>query len=886
MIESGRRLVHRFSAFLSKPPLDAELEAEIAAHIEMATAENIERGLTPLEARRQALVRFGGIDLAKYQQREARGLMRFDILLQDFRYTVRTLSRDRGFTIVAILILALGIGANIAVFSVVNTLLLRPLPFPNSQQLVWLTSGVKLDPAVRRAAGLSGVTFTVSAYEEFQRHNHSFENVTSYNPFFGNSEYTMTGRSEPLSITGVMVAGNFFQTLQVQPVLGRLFVPEELHKGGRPAVLLGNSFWRQKFGADPAIIGQTITLNKRAVTVVGVLPSSFDFGSVFSPGMNVDLYTPAVMDDIRDWGNTLAIVGRLKPGVSVAQAQTEADLLFPQLKSAHPDWQMDYSSTLVGLKDFVSGKLRRSLIALWCAVGLVMLIVCVNLSSLMVARTAARRKEFAMRMALGAGRGRLIRQSLIESVVLSCSGALLGLGLAFGLTFYLAHQNSVALPLLHDVKVDTAVLLWTSLFTTAVALLFGIVPGLTLSGRNLQNSLKDGARGSSGGGRRNRLRSALVISEVALACILLTGAGLLLRSFLSALDVDMGFQPSRVSVIKLSYEDGNDRAKRGTVLQDILLRINSIPGIEASGVADMLPLGRTRSWQFAAKDNSGAKRPLDAALVRVVTPGYLGVMGMHLSEGRDLSWQDSPKARPVVIVNQSAARHFWPGENALGKIATVNDVDSLVIGVLADVRETTLEDDAGPEAYLPFMQTDPEGAELVVKSKLPTASISPSVLGTLRSINSAQPAYELQPFQKIVDHAVSPRRFFLVLVTFFAALGLILAALGIYGVISYSVAQRTQEIGIRMALGASAGRVRTDVLRRTMLLAFAGVAIGTAASLSMAHLIASMLFATSPWDSTTYVCMVLALGAVALVSGYIPARRASRIDPMVALRTE
>jgi len=875
----------RVLSFFSKPPLDADLEAEIAGHLEMAVEENIQRGMRPLEARRRAVIRFGGIETAKYQQRESRGIMKLDILLQDLRYTIRTLSRDCAFTLVAILILALGIGANIAVFSVVNTLLLRPLPFPDSQQLVWLTSGVKLDPSVRQAAGLSGVTYTVSAFEEFQRHNRSFQSVTSYDPFFGNSEYTMTGRNEPQSVAGVMVAGNFFQTLEVQPALGRLFAPEELQKGGRPAVLLGNSFWRHNLGADPAIIGQTITLNKRAVTVVGVLPPSFDFGSVFSPGMNIDVYTPAVMDDIRNWGNTLALVGRLKPGVSVAQAQTEADLLFPGLRSAHPDWEMDYSSTLVGLKDFVSGKLRRSLIALWCAVGLVMLIVCVNLSSLMVARTAARRKEFAMRMALGAGRGRLIRQALTESLVLACSGAVLGLGLAFGLTFYLAHQNSVALPLLREVKVDSAVLLWASAFTAAVALLFGIVPGVKLSTGNLHNTLKDGARGTSSGEKRDRLRSALVISEVALACILLTGAGLLLRSFLNALDVDMGFQPSHASVIKLSY-DGNDRAKRGTLLREVLQRVNSIPGVETSGVADMLPLGRTRSWQFAAKHSKGAKKPIDAALVRVITPGYFGAMGMQLSEGRDISWQDSPKAQPVVIVNQSAAQHFWPGENPLGKFATVDDVDSLVVGVLADVRETTIEDDAGPEAYRPVMQTDPEGAELVVRSKLPSASISSGVLAALRSINPAQPAYELQPLQEIVDHAVSPRRFFLVLVAFFAALGLILAALGIYGVISYSVAQRTQEIGIRMALGATAARVRTDILRHTMLLASTGLVIGTLASLSMARLIASMLFATSPWDSTTYVCMILALVSVALVSGYIPARRASHIDPMVALRSE
>jgi predicted permease len=473
---------------------------------------------------------------------------------------------------------------------------------------------------------------------------------------------------------------------------------------------------------------------------------------------------------------------------------------------------------------------------------------------------------------------------LTESLALAVAGAVLGLGLAFCLTFYLAHQDSIALPLLRDVRVDASALLWTLIMTGAVTLLFGLVPALKLSAGNLQGAIRENGRGTSAGSSRERLHSLLVITEVALACVLLVGAGLLLRSFVNALHVDMGFQPSRAAVVKLDYEGGNDKTRRAVMLQELLRRIDSIPGVEASGVSDMLPLGRNRSWQFAAKGNKDNKGDIDAALIRIVTPGYLNAMGMHLREGRDFSWQDMPNQPHTVIVNQAAARHFWPGENPLGKIATVDGDDAQVVGVISDVRQEGLEISPGPEAFLPVMQSDPEGAELVVRSSLPPSAISSTVLSTLRSLNPTQPAYELRPLQEIVDHSVSPRRFFLVLLTSFAALGLFLAALGIYGVISYSVTQRTQEIGIRMALGATLSRVVKDVLFCTFRLAVAGIALGTAASLGVARLIASLLFNTSPSDAATYSAMVVLLFFVALVSGYIPARRAARISPTIALR--
>src|SRR5580704_8831593 len=518
-------------ARLLRPDVRADVNDELRFHLAAKVDQLVAEGMRPEVARREAERQFGdvrtlqelGERLGEERERTQQRKDYWDSFAQDLRYALRTLGRDRAFTLITVLILALGIAANTSVFSVVNTVLLRPLPFPDSEQLTWLESGKEFNTGLRESIGLSGVTYTVDAYEEFQRHNQSFQQVTSYNPFFGNGEFTLTGRGEPQAVLGLMIAGNFFQTLGVQPMLGRLFTSEEIKKGGRPAAVLSYAFWQRQFAGDPNIVGQAILLNKTPFTVVGVMPSSFDFGSVFSPGLRMDLYVPAYMDDLRNWGNTLALVGRLKPGVSVAQAQAEADILFPQFKAAHKDWYEAYASTITGLKEFVTGRLRRSLIVLWCAVGVILLIVGVNLSNLLLARAAARSKEFAMRMALGAGRARLIRQLLTESLVLSIGGALLGLALAFIITIYLSHQGSIALPLLSSVRVDGAALSWTILIAVATALLFGFAPGLRVSTGNLQDALKDAGPGMSAGRKHERMRAVLVISEVALACVLLVG---------------------------------------------------------------------------------------------------------------------------------------------------------------------------------------------------------------------------------------------------------------------------------------------------------------------------------------------------------------------------
>ncbi|HEX5411110.1 MAG TPA: ABC transporter permease [Terriglobia bacterium] len=872
---------------LRRPQVEREMEEEFRLHLQ-SRANDLERqGLSRAEAERQARIEFGGYQRYKEECREALGTQLLGGLVADVRYGLRQLRRDRSFMVIAVVILGLGIGANVAVFSVVNTILLRPLPFREPARLVWIEG----PPA---EGGLSSMTYSGYAFKEYQERNRSLESVTAYMPFYGPSDYKLTGRGEPQPVSGVRVACNFFETLGVRPMLGRLFTPEECQKNGRPAALLSYFFWKRQLSGDPAIAGQAIELNNNPVTVAGVLPPTFDFGSVFAPGTKMDIFVPAIMDEIADWGNTLLFIGRMKPGTTVEGTQAEANLLFPHLdfNPKHREWDFDrYRAQVQSLKHHVSGKLRRSLIVLWSAVGLILLIVCVNLSNLELARAAARSKEFAMRAALGAGRRRMVRQLLTESAVLSMAGALLGLGFAFAITDYLAHQGSIALPLLSSLRVDGQALAWTLMIAAVSAVLFGLAPALKISDKNIQATLKESGHGTSEGRKHERVRATLVVSEVALACVLLIGAGLLLRSFLRVLDVDLGFEPDHAAAIKVDFDDrgANDAQRadrRGAIFEEMLRHVKSIPGIEAAGISDMLPLDRNRSWGLGAKGVEYSRKEFPEAFVYIVTPGYLAAMGIELREGRDFNWSDTATSGRVVILNEAAAKRLWPGQDALGRIAEIQMRDTRVIGVVSDVRETAVEESSGPEIYVPMTQAGPVGAELVVRTALPPKALATSVMRVLRSLNPGQPATEFRPIRQIVDHAISPRRFFVLLVSTFAALGLILALLGIYGVISYSVARRTQEIGIRMALGATQRHVLLGVLARTLRLALVGVAVGLTASFAAARLIASILFETQPTDPATFAAMAVVLLAVAFAAGYIPARRASRIDPIIALRAE
>jgi len=895
-----RRALARVHSFFHKPPLDADLEAEIATHLEMAIEENLQRGLTYTEARRQAMIRFGGLDMAKYQQREARGLMNLDILLQDFRYTLRSLGRDRGFTLVAILILALGIGANVAVFSVVNTLLLRPLPFRNADRLMWIAP-----PPTK--CGQSCATYSTDAYDEFRTYSRTFQDVTGYFAFSGPGNLSLNRGGAPIPATSIDVIANFFQLLGVEPAMGRAFRPEDALNGAAPVILITDAWWKTQFNADPSIVGKAFDMNGTQTTVIGVLPKTFDFGAVFSPGAKIDAITPLnLYGPPRNWGNIITMIGRAKPGVTLAQAQGDAEAAEPHMcwNNNQPKTCGDYARhngeggvVPVPLKDYVSGKLRRSLVVLWSAVGTILLIACVNLSNLLLARAASRSKEFAMRGALGASRFRIVRQLLTESLILSISGAALGLAFAWLLVSWFAHQGAIALPLLSTLRIDGAALAWTLLIAVSAAVLFGLMPGLRMAGGSLYESLKDSGQGSGQSRKHDRIRSILVVSEVALACVLLVGAGLLLRSFLRVLSVDLGFQPEHAAAVKVDYDDtvpgdkdGSLTAqKRGVIFQEVIARVSAIPGVEAAGITDYLPLGQNRAW--GTPWPLGIKRPdktPGSPLVYVVSPGYLRAMGTRI-RGRDFTWDDGPKSQNVVMIDKSFADYLakfahWPNNDPIGQLLDTSKDGGRIVGVVDDVHEESTEGDTGWQIYYPDTQASPSAAELVLRTTLPPATLAGSVLRTLRDINPKQTVAEFKPIQTLVNHANSSRQFFMLLVASFAALGILLAALGIYGVISYSVNQRTKEIGVRMALGATRSQVQISVLAKTFRLAAIGIAAGAIASLIVSRAIAALLFNTAPSDPYAFGAMVVLIGIVALLAGYLPARRASNVNPMVALR--
>ena len=879
------------------PDPAADVKDELSFHLQAKVDDLVRQGWQSQAARQEAERQFGdlravqkiGTRIGEEMERRKRLSVKdyWSDSCQDVRYTFRTLARDPSFAAISILILALAIGANVAVFSVVNTLLLRPLPFPDSHELVWIAP-----PPT--SCGLSCATYSADAYEEFRDQSRTYQDVTGYEAFTTPDNLRLTGRGEPQPATSIEVIGNFFQVLGVQPAMGRLFSAEETRPGAHPVALLANAYWRSQFNSDPAIVGKAIELSGTPITVVGVLPDSFDFGAVFSPGAKVDLFTPLDLNQERNWGNIVTFLGRLKPGVTVAQALDDANRVAPNIyfNTKYPETLGRYKGNLipVPLKDYVTGKLRRSLIALWCAVGAILLIAGVNLSNLLLARASARAKEFAVRGALGATRGRIVRQLLMESLLLSGAGAVLGLGLAQTLIAWLAHQGSVALPLLSALRIDGQALVWTVIVAIFTATIFGLLPGLKIASGNLQEVLKDSGPGAGLGRNHERVRAVLVISEVALACVLLVSAGLLLRSFSKVLDVDLGFQPDRAASIRVDYDDSApteeaSEAKRGAIFQQILARVSALPGVEAAGMSDYLPLGPNREWDTPVpQGKTFAPGELPDPLVYVITPGFIRAMGIRL-HGRDFTWADGPHSERVVLINASAARVYWPGEDAVGKILMRDKEEDHVIGVVDDIHEETVEGGTGSQIYYPVTQQGPSSAQLVVRTSLPPATLAASVLGALRELNPQQSAAEFRPIQTIVDRAVSPRRFFTLLVGSFAALGLLLAALGIYGVISYSVTRQAHTIGIRMALGASTARVQRQVLAGTLRLALAGMLVGTLAALAVSKLISSLLFSVSSWDLPTYLGMALALLLVAAISGYIPAWRASQVNPMEALRS-
>jgi ABC-type antimicrobial peptide transport system permease subunit len=761
----------------------------------------------------------------------------FENLRRDVRYAVRTLLRDAGFAAFAILIVGLGVGASCTIFSVVNTLLIRPLPFRDPGRLVWIANHQD------ETNDMSGKTSQTDYLLDLRAKNQSYEDLAAYFAFYGLGDAKMIGNGQPERLTSVPVTQNFFPLLGVEPQMGRQFSAEECKQNGPRVTMLSDGLWRRKFAADPNIVGRALSFDGGPVTVVGVLPATFDFSTVFTPGSRVDMFEPLPLSpEMNREGNTVAIIGRLKPGVSVQSAAAETAVLGKLLQQAHKD-RNDFEPKVSGLALHVSGQLRPTLLVLACAVGVVMLIVCANLSNLLLARGATRKKEIAIRTAMGAGRGRLLGQMLTESLVLSCCGAALGLLLAFVGTRALAHLK------LHD-------------------------------------TLKDSNRGSSQGRGHAWIRGALVVSEIGLACVLLVGAGLLIRSFLRVLDVNMGFRPERAAALRIDPNSSyKTQEQRNSYFTDALHRVMEVRGIEGAGLSDSLPLGHNRSWGVAAKGVQYTPQNYPNGFPRIISDGYFHAMGIPLKAGRDFTERDTKGSLNVIIINETLAKNLFPGQDPIGKIVRADDPERTVVGVVGDVHHMALEEGSGNEFYIPMRQTQDYGTvDLVARTSLPTAQLASALREALRPIEPDLPTANMRTLQTMVDHAVSPRRFVVWLLGGFAGFALVLASLGIYAVISYSVSQRTQEIGIRMALGASAETLQRSILLQTLGLAGIGMVVGVVASWVLARTLSGLLFGVTSSDPVTFAGMLVILTAVAALAGYLPARRASRIDPMAALR--
>ena len=797
----------------------------------------------------------------------------------DIRYALRRIRREPGFAAFAVAIMAIGVAAVTAVFSVISPLMLRPLPFADQERLVWVAGG--------RDGGMSAVTSRTSNLRDYRIHTRAFEALTGYFAFFDYSSFNLVGDGPPERLIGVGVAQNFLDVLGVRPALGRNFTDEESVWRGRRVAILTHGFWTRRYGADPRMVGRSITLNGEPTEVVGILPPSFDFASTFAPASRVDFLQPfPISDETDQWGNTLSLIGRLKPGVSVASAQADLDRVNAQLQQADPSrWGL--RAVVTPLHEQIAGPFRAPLLVLAVAAGLVLAVACGNLSNLLLVRAQQRAKEMSVRSALGATRRRLVVQLLTESLILASCGGLLGVVLAVGITSWVAGTTAVSIPMLRTVSVDAVALGFTLVATLVTGLVVGIAPALQLSQGREWSALGEASRGSSGGRRSAVVREVLVVAEVALAFVLLVGGGLLLRSFVGLLEVDLGFRPA--GAVMWQIDAGRGFANEESQLayyESLLARVRTVPGIEVAGMTDTPPLGRNRGWGIQAKGVVYERGETPGVFPRLVDSEYLRAMQIPLRAGRQFTRDDRANSEKVVILNQTAASRLFPGADPIGRTVLIVGQEWQVVGVVADVRHQALDEESGLEVYIPYSQFPDYGTmAMVVRSRLPAASLAQSVKAALTAADPALPVGDYQALDAVVDRAVSPRRFILVILGAFAGTALLLAALGIYAVLSYSVSQRLREIGIRMALGESSSSVRRRVVARTLMLASLGVVVGAAVSLGASRLIRSLLYGIGPSDALSFVGTALVLILISALAGFLPARRASKTDPIVALRS-
>jgi len=809
-------------------------------------------------------------------------------LLQDLRYGFRTLMRKPGFTIVAIVALALGIGANTAIFSVINSILLRPLAYKDPERLVVINHDY---PKINLKASVSAIGYT-----HYRDNAKSFESVAALT----GGSFNLTGGGDPERLNGSPVTHNFFSALGSGAALGRVFLPEEDQPGKNKVVVLSHGFWQRRFGGDPGIVNKTITLNDESHTVVGVMPASFQFGREL--GQVVDLWTPIAFTPQQLSYNNLTneflfVFARLRPGVTIGQARAELDTIANNLRRQYLPWaatRSEWGLTTESLRELVVGDIRLALLILMGIVGLVLLIACANVANLLLARAADRQKEMAIRAAMGAGRWRVIRQLLTESALLAVTGGALGLLLAWTGISALVKVNEAQIPRAHEIGLDWRVLAFTLGVSLLTGVIFGLVPALQTSKADLHETLKEGGRTGSSGARA-WVRNTLVVLEMALALVVLISAGLLIRSFWRLQQVNPGFAPQNVLAMSLGLPMTKYRepAQRANFYKEVLQRIRALPGVQSAGATSILPLsGNNSSGSFRIEGRvtpQGQSSPHGDRWA--ATTDYFSTMKIPIIRGRFFDDRDTIESQPVAIVDETMARKYWPNEDPVGKRITFqggpnNPIWREIVGIVGHVKHKALDGESRVQYYIPHSQVQNPNMYLVVRTNTDPASLTGAVRGAISGLDKDLPVFRVRTMEQFVIDSMAQRRFAMTLLGIFAAVGLALAAVGLYGVLSYSITQRSHEIGIRMALGAEARDVLRLVVGQGMLLALAGVALGSVAAFLLTRLMANLLFDVKASDPLTFVSIALLLALVALVACFMPARRATKVDPIVALRYE
>jgi predicted permease len=806
--------------------------------------------------------------------------------LQDLRYAFRMMVKSPGFTLVAVLTLALGIGVNTAIFSVVNAILLRPLPYPQANQLMFLSESSEQIP---------DMSISMANFNDWRAQNTVFESMVAYQ----GENAVLTGNGAPERLRLRRITAGFTPTLRVQPILGRTLTPEDDKVGAGRVAILGEGFWERRFGLDPSVIGQQIILDGEPYTVVGVYPAK-----LHTSMRQVDVFTSLWRLEDRLGGETnrgnhpgIYAYARLKPGVSVEQASTEMKGIAQRLDQLHPESNGQDTIVVRPLLGALVEDVRSALFVLSGAVAFVLLIACANIANLLLARATERYRELAVRVALGAGRGRLVRQMLTESLLLSIIGGGIGLLLAVWITAAIVHATPIGVPRIDEVSVDRFALLFTLGISILTGIFFGVFPALRASQTDVQEALKEGGRSGTAGSSRRRLRDSLVAAEVAVSLVLLVGAGLMTKSLFRVFQADAGINAEHVLTARFSLPDlkYDDDAKRRAFITELSARLQAIPGVELAGIKNPLFGGWQSSYAIGGRPLPDPGRFPSTDVARV-TPDAMSAMGMRLLQGRFFTNQDSEHAQHVCIIDETFAKLNFPNGNAIGEQVSIDNrpgrpVDQrhdwmTIVGVVAHVKNYGVDQPSRVETLVPQAQNPSGGGNVLVRAAGEPSALASSVQAAVLSIDPDVPLYEVRPLREIVDESTASRRLSVVLISSFAALALILAGVGIYGVMAYSVTQRNQEIGVRMALGAEPDDVLRMVVRQGMRLAVTGIVIGFVGAVALTRLIASLLFHVSAFDEGTFISGVAMLAMVVLLASWLPARRASRVDPIVALRYE